>query len=238
MSQGVVAKCCLPKTAWPPTSFSYDDGVFADKRFAAILDKYGLKCTFNLNSGLLRERENASRVWGYKGKDVSRLPIEDMLEAYKNHEVAVHGYSHPHLEELCREFVELEINTDMRVLEKIFGKRPVGMAYPFGSFNDTVVDVLRESAVKYARTVRPTHNFDMQSDLLQFNPTCHHNDERLFELAEKFVNAEPTEPMLFFVWGHTYEFDGDDNWDMIERFCEYVSGRDDIYYCTNAEALL
>ena len=32
-------------------TFSYDDGVLQDKRLIEILNKYGLKCTFNLNSG-------------------------------------------------------------------------------------------------------------------------------------------------------------------------------------------
>ena len=33
-------------------TFSYDDGVKADKRLMAVFDKYGLKATFNLNSRL------------------------------------------------------------------------------------------------------------------------------------------------------------------------------------------
>ena len=33
-------------------TFSYDDGVTQDKRLIKILNKYGLKCTFNINSGL------------------------------------------------------------------------------------------------------------------------------------------------------------------------------------------
>ena len=34
-------------------TFSYDDGVTQDIRFIELLNKYGLKCTFNLNSDLL-----------------------------------------------------------------------------------------------------------------------------------------------------------------------------------------
>ena len=32
-------------------TLSYDDGVEQDIKFVEILNKYGLKCTFNLNSG-------------------------------------------------------------------------------------------------------------------------------------------------------------------------------------------
>ena len=31
-------------------TLSYDDGVQQDIRFIEILDKYGIKCTFNINS--------------------------------------------------------------------------------------------------------------------------------------------------------------------------------------------
>ena len=37
---------------------SYDDGVRQDKRLIEILQKYGLKRTFNLNSGLFVENFN------------------------------------------------------------------------------------------------------------------------------------------------------------------------------------
>ena len=34
-------------------TFSYDDGVTQDQRLISLFNKYGLKGTFNLNSGLL-----------------------------------------------------------------------------------------------------------------------------------------------------------------------------------------
>ncbi|MBQ2716635.1 MAG: polysaccharide deacetylase, partial [Clostridia bacterium] len=40
---------------------------------------------------------------------------------------------------------------------------------------------------------------------------------------------------LFYIWGHTYEFEGDDNWNVIEEFAEFMGGRDDIWYATNIE---
>lgn len=56
------------------------------------------------------------------------------------------------------------------------------------------------------------------------------------ELAERFVSSTPyLEPWLFYLWGHSYEFDTDHNWDRIEAFCRYVSGKDDVWYATNIE---
>ena len=41
--------------------------------------------------------------------------------------------------------------------------------------------------------------------------------------------------MLFYVWGHSYEFDNDNNWELIEEFCEKAAGMPDVYYATNIE---
>lgn len=42
-------------------------------------------------------------------------------------------------------------------------------------------------------------------------------------------------PWLFYLWGHSYEFDNNSNWDVIEKFAEKMGGRDDIWYATNIE---
>ena len=41
---------------------------------------------------------------------------------------------------------------------------------------------------------------------------------------------------IFAVWGHSYEFEGNDNWNVIEDFAARVGGRSDVWYCTNIEA--
>jgi hypothetical protein len=57
-------------------------------------------------------------------------------------------------------------------------------------------------------------------------------------LAEKFLNLKPDTPQLFYLWGHSYEFEANHNWDILEDFCRLVSGRTDVYYGTNAQVLL
>jgi len=37
------------------------------------------------------------------------------------------------------------------------------------------------------------------------------------------------------VWGHSYEFDQDGNWELIESFWRYIGGRPDNWYATNIE---
>ena len=73
-------------------TFSFDDGVTQDIRLIEILDKYGLKCTFNLNSEFLGLDGTLFR----NGRTVrhDKIKPEAVKEIYKGHEVAVHGKTH------------------------------------------------------------------------------------------------------------------------------------------------
>ena len=215
-------------------TFSYDDGVTPDLRLLEVFNRYGMKCTFNLNSGLGKD----SGSWECNGKKVSRLELSEHVKDYAGHEIAAHALTHADLVKVGPVVAKTEMQQDMDGLEKIFGVRPVGMAYPFGTFDDATVEVLRGLGLQYGRTVWSSHNFDVQTDLLRFRPTCHHDDEKLFELAERFLTMDTEEPQIFYVWGHSYEFMGNDNWDRMERLCQMLSGRDDIFYGTNKDVLL
>lgn len=216
-------------------TFSYDDGVIQDVRFTEILNKYGMKGTFNLNSGMYApEVQNPEKP--------SRRMTESQINALFSdgrHEVAVHSYTHPSLAALPAGAVAYETVKDRELLERQFGRIVRGMAYPNGSVSDDVVTTLRQCGIVYARTVVSTEKFKLPEDWLRLPATCHHNNPRLMELAEKFVNTEINpyrEAQMFYLWGHTYEFDDNDNWQVIEEFCEYMSGREaEIWYATNME---
>ncbi len=215
-------------------TFSYDDGVRQDARLAEIFNRYGLKCTFNINTGLLSPENR----WTYRGADCIHMTAEEIKASLQGHELAVHGAEHLDLTALSYMQQRKELEQDKANILSIFGTEPKGMAYAYGNYNEQSLKIEKECGIKYARTVKSTHSFDLQSNLLEFNPTCHHNDERLFELAEQFLALPASTPALFYVWGHSYEFDGDGNWDRIEAFCRLVSGKPDIFYCTNSQALL
>lgn len=57
----------------------------------------------------------------------------------------------------------------------------------------------------------------------------------LMKLAEKFVNYSANECALFYLWGHSHEFNSKNNWEVMENFASYVGGKDDIWYATNIE---
>ena len=37
------------------------------------------------------------------------------------------------------------------------------------------------------------------------------------------------------MWGHSYEFDNDNNWELLDRICEMFAGNDDIWFATNMD---
>ena len=220
-------------------TFSYDDGVTQDIRLIELFNKYGLKCTFNLNSGLLGKPGQLLR----EGVDVrhDKISPERVREIYATHEVATHAVTHPYLTRLTDAEIIREIEDDRIRLSELVGYEVVGHAYPMGDCDRRVADLLRDhTGVKYARTVVSTHNFDIQTDMHLFNPTVYHHREmdEMFRLGEEFLSLKTDEPKLFYIWGHAYEFDIHNDWKRFEEFLEMISGRDDIFYGTNKECLI
>lgn len=211
-------------------TLSYDDGVAQDLRFIEILNKYGLKCTFNLNSGLFLD-EDKQRV------NTNRLKQSEAINLYKNsgHEVASHGVHHLWMEKLESDELIEELIYDRKNLEKCFQKTVRGMAYPYGTYNDKVIDALKLCKFAYARTTVSTERFALPQNFYTWHPTAHHNNPNLLHLVDRFFDEFRNVPSLFYLWGHSYEFDNDNNWEVIEKFCEKVGGKEDVWYATNIE---
>ena len=217
-------------------TFSYDDGIEQDRKLVEIFNKYGMKATFNLNTGIQTPESN----FEIEGVYINRMKQEGLEELYRGHEITTHGLTHAAPTGMTKEQLDKEFLTDMSNIERIYGTYPVGMAYAYGCVDDEVVKYLKSIGIKYGRTVEASHSFEIPKEPLKLKATCHHDDDMLFELAEKFLKAEPkeNEQMLFYVWGHSYEFDVNNNWDRIEEFCKMMSGKADIFYGTNRECLV
>ena len=221
-------------------TFSYDDCTTQDVRLVELFNKYKVKATFNVCSGLFGKKGELIR----EGVKVShnKLPADKIKEIYDGHEVAVHTLTHPYLQSIedDNEIIR-QIEEDRKNLESILGYKIYGMAYP-GNGNDAsrVADIIKEcTAIKYARTTSSTLKFDLQDNLYLFNPTVHHHDyDNLFRLGEEFIKLKTDTPKLFYIWGHSFEFDIFDDWGKFEDFLKLVSGKDDIFYGTNTEVLL
>ncbi|MBR5134232.1 MAG: polysaccharide deacetylase family protein [Clostridia bacterium] len=214
-------------------TFSYDDGVQDDKRLVELFNRYGMKGTFNLNSALLSETMGWNE-WK-RGLRVDHVNAEDVTSIFAGHEIAVHTAHHEDLTKLDPETLRAEIEQDKAALEALIGRDVVGMAYPYGTYNDAVVEAVRAAGLHYARTVEDTRDTALPAEPLTWGHTCHHLDADLMVMGRAFLEATPDTPQVMSVWGHSYEFTVDENWRIIEEFCKLMAGRDDIAYITNRE---
>ena len=204
-------------------TMSYDDGIAQDKRLIEIFNKNGIKGSFHINGGLFGAVHKHPRLFA-----------EDIKNVYAGHEVSCHGFTHPFLERLPAMEVVHEILDDKKALEDACGYVVRGMSYPFGTYNSEVIDIHKKLGINYARTVVSTGNFKIPDDFMRWDATCHHNDGRLMSLLESFKASTSPLPLMY-VWGHAYEFDDRDNWNVIEEFCSAAGGDPDVWYATNIE---
>ena len=223
-------------------TFSYDDGVSQDIRLIELFNKYGMKGTFNLNSCLLGREATLLR----EGKEIPFIKVkpEDVRHIYDGHEVAVHTLTHPNLVNIEDDNEVLrQVEEDRIKLSELCGYEVQGMAYPCGGKNcdDRVAKIIRENTpIKYARTVDVTGSFEPYPDNYQYKGTLYHHEnwDKLFETGEKFLNLRTETPKVFYIWGHSFEFDiYPERWGMFEEFLQMMSGKSDIFYGTNIEIL-
>lgn len=199
-------------------TLSYDDGRIHDRRLVEILNKYNMKSTFHLNSGLIKTERH--------------INMDEIPTLYANHEVASHGEFHASMNLIPTQNIAHEIVEDRRILESYCGYPVRGCSYPNGYSHQKYADVLSCCGIEYSRTVNNTGKFGLPYDFLLWDPTCHHRDA--ISKGTQFINQKPNATLLY-VWGHSYEFHENNNWELIEEFCKIVSGHENIWYATNIE---
>lgn len=219
-------------------TFSYDDGVLQDIRLTELFRKYKIGATFNLNSSLLGNSNSLIRN-GVK-VDHTKVKPDEIKDVYSGFEIAGHTMTHPFLPTMLKKDIIKEVEEDRKKLSELAGYEIVGFAYPGGgiNYNSHIAKIIKENTnVKYARTTVETHDFDVQTDLYEFKPSVYHiNYEKMVELGKEFVDLKCAEKKIFYVWGHSYEFDAWNFWDKFEEFLKLISFRDDIDYLSNKEA--
>lgn len=223
-------------------TWSYDDGCREDIRFAQTMSRYAMKCTFNINSGMMGETEGTGRLTAGEIK-------EQLIGA--GHEIAVHGLMH-RAPGVVRPIDGIRDVLDCRLgLEKTFGMIVRGMAYPDsgirnmqnGASYENIRQYLQDLDITYARSLGGDNDlFRLPDDWYAWMPTAHHSNPQLPEWADKFVSMDIGSlyssnrfPRLLYIWGHSYEFERNGNWELLDLLCEKVAGHDDIWYATNGE---
>ena len=176
----------------------WDDGVTADIALIEILRKYGARATFNLNGGLHGKVRGGE--WTHRETRVERLAMGELTDVYEGFTIANHSLTHPHLEDLEQKEMAKEIGDSRKFLQDLFGQPVEGFAYPFGTWNDRVVETLKKEGHLYGRTVENGLWSDTLEEPLLLSPACHFLDDSFRDLYEA-----SREPGVFYFWGHSYE---------------------------------
>lgn len=219
-------------------TFSYDDGNVHDRHLVEIFDKYDMKATFNFCGKCMGENYTAN----------------EMKEIFlsKGHEIAIHGENHrangnmrpiEGIRDILNCRLELEKKCD-RIIR--------GMAYPdtgitlMGNADGykQIRQYLAELDVAYARTLGGDNDsFLLPEDFYAWMPSAHHTNPKIMEYIEKFLTLDASTnsyharrvPHLLYIWGHSFEFDNDNNWYLMEQICKKLAANDEIWYATNIE---
>ncbi len=205
---------------------SWDDGTVHDRRVVAGLNELGIKGTFNLNSGNLGK----TNWYGY-------VSASEIASLYAGHEVAIHTVTHPWLDRLDPAQIASEVLDDRKALEELVGYPVRGMAYPYGTYNQQAIDVLRALGIVYSRTVANQENPWPVREPLAWPATAHMFNTHPLPVGERFKawHDNLRASGLYYIWGHAYEFEQCKDWPALQRIFQPLAGHADVWYCTNIE---
>lgn len=220
-------------------TLSYDDGVEQDEDLLKILNAYGLKATFNINSALIAPEGTV-----YPPDQLHRrLPESKIRQLYlkDGHEIALHSLHHKYMDRLSTSQILYELMEDRIRLEGITGQLVRGFAAPYGNISGQLETCLELLDIVYGRGVNCTMSLDLPQNLHNISPSCRHNSPGTEELVARFCRESPLsafhnrDPWLFYMWGHSYEFERDNSWHHIEELAQQLGRREDVWYATNME---
>ncbi len=193
--------------------FSIDDGTIYDEKVIAILNRHGIKGTFNLNSGL------DDFVWYDEGRPVCRLPLPQCVELYKGHEVASHSLTHPHMTMLDDDRIGYEAGVDKENLERIFGYPISTFAFPFEDFDERSIHRVAIIGFTAVRVSEIDASFRFPVDPYHIKITS----LDLRDAVEKFpAFLEDPEAELFTFVSHGYDFEFGQTYELLDSFCAKV----------------
>ena len=198
---------------------SFDDGTVYDPRFVELLNKYGVKATFNLNSGL------EDFVWQYEDRvPIRRQKLADTVDIYRGHEIASHSLHHHWLNTLTPPQLRREVEEDCKALKAIFGVEELGFGVPFTACGEREIGIIRRF-VRYIRLSEMARDHALPEDPYHIPIHALYNQPDVREKIRAFAE-EDREDALFVMAGHSYEFEVLDQWAYMEQLLTFILGFD------------
>ena len=197
---------------------SFDDGTIYDGHFVELLNRLGIPCTFNLNTGL------EDFVWEFEGKPVARQRLTDTVEQYRGHEIASHTLHHPLLTSLDDESLRREVGEDCENLRRIFGVKELGFGVPFTACGEREVAIIGPM-VRYIRLSEFREDFALPEDPYHIPIHGLYNQPDIYNRIYDFSRSQ-LPVSLFVMAGHSYEFEMLNQWGYMEKLLGYIQSFD------------
>jgi len=223
---------------------SWDDGHTLDTRLAQLLADCACKGTFYV-SPLSRELSQANR-----------LSKSSLLDLSTRFEVGSHTLTHPKLTKLRPTEADHEITAGKSTLEDIIGKPVTSFCYPYGAYDLSHVEMIRQAGFRVGRTTR-RFNTEGSVDPLQMATTTHAarykadvvNVPRVTvspvtmlrtwrnwdELARRVFERAYVDGGVIHLWGHSWEIEQNSDWSRLSRLLNELASHDNVTMLTNAE---
>ena len=198
---------------------SFDDGTVWDRRFVELLNQYGTKATFNLNSGL------EDFVWHYEDRfPVRRQVLADTIDLYQGHEVASHSLHHHWLNTLTPPQLSREVGDDCAALKQLFGLPEIGFGVPFTACGEREVNIIRKF-VRYIRLSEFSDSFAPPADPYHIPIHALYNQPDIRQRISAFAKSD-LPISLFVMAGHSYELEVLNHWSYMEELLQYIRSFD------------
>lgn len=224
-------------------TLSFDDGTQQDLRMIEILKKYDVDCmSWNINTeGLYGAKWDLTGL-GLPGVEHQRFTREELETGiYDGYDVLVHTRTHPSLKIYDSTPIKVieEVQGNADDIAEITGISPVGMAWPGGDteYTDKTIEIILDKTdIRFARGTTPTYDYALPTQFMKWMPTCGISDARVLDLAYDYINYEADDDSLFYVWGHSFELDAYDSYDIFESLVRMMKANEgEIVLVTNTE---
>lgn len=172
-----------------PIVITFDDGYKDNYRFAyPIMKKYGYTGTIFVVSKAIGNTNffDVEKKLQPENKIMDWHEIRELAEA--GFTIGAHTVDHPHLAEVPPEVARHQIEESKRALEHGLKKPVEFFAYPYGSYNDTVADLVKQAGYRAAVTTElglakaDSNPFKLR----RIRVTGHYSNEKFIEELHKY----------------------------------------------------